>query len=385
MKRRDVLKWMGASFVALQAPSTFGSALPMKATAKKKLVWIVLRGALDSLHWIPPMHEKRQMQKLRPNLFAAISDKVLPLDENFALHPALPTVHQWYQEKQATPIVATYSGYGKRSHFEAQDYLERGGHQETNDDGWLARLVKVINSDSLAIARSTPISLRGEHDNLNWYPSNLPESDDGLFERLMHLYAESPILSERLAQGIALDEMTGLKRVKKVGRFPQLALSCGKLMNENPSVQVSMLELGGWDTHNQQAIRLSRRLQELDNGLKQLRIGLGNQWDDTLVVVATEFGRTAAENGTMGTDHGTASAILLAGGAVKGGNVLGDWPGLAPSNLYAGRDLKPTSNMYQWINTAVAQHFQLSDTQMKHLKTQQPLTDVSLIRTTVIA
>ncbi|MDC2887535.1 DUF1501 domain-containing protein [Psychrosphaera algicola] len=125
-----------------------------------------------------------------------------------------------------------------------------------------------------------------------------------------------------------------------------------------------MLELGGWDTHNNQANRLTRKLAELDNGLNALESALKETWNDTVVVIATEFGRTVRENGTGGTDHGTASCMFVAGGAVKGGKVLGEWPGLAPEQLFENRDLQPTSSAFSWMSALLSEHWQMSPDQL---------------------
>jgi len=126
----------------------------------------------------------------------------------------------------------------------------------------------------------------------------------------------------------------------------------------------AMLELGGWDTHKGQANRLARGLNELDKGLAVLKEGLGSDWQNTVVIVGTEFGRTAKENGTGGTDHGTASALFFAGGAINGGRVLGQWPGLSERALFQKRDLRPTSNMYSWLATVLGEHWQMSQQEL---------------------
>jgi uncharacterized protein (DUF1501 family) len=128
-----------------------------------------------------------------------------------------------------------------------------------------------------------------------------------------------------------------------------------------------MLEMSGWDTHQNQIGRLDRQFQQLDEGIAALRKNLAEQWDQTVVVVTTEFGRTVAENGTRGTDHGTASAMFIAGGAVAGGRVRGRWPGLAVSKLYEGRDLMPTSDTRQWIRAILSQHWKLNSAQLEYV------------------
>jgi uncharacterized protein (DUF1501 family) len=155
------------------------------------------------------------------------------------------------------------------------------------------------------------------------------------------------------------------KSNSKKGRFSDLAKSCANLMVKDNSIDCAMLELGGWDTHNNQNARLARQLTLLDDGLAELKSGLGKQWQDTVVIVASEFGRTVKQNGTLGTDHGTGSALFLAGGAVNGGQVLGKWPGLKNEQLFEGRDLMPTSNTFSWIANVLEQHWSLTPNQLK--------------------
>ena len=162
---------------------------------------------------------------------------------------------------------------------------------------------------------------------------------------------------------------------RKKSNFIELAKSAGLLLNGADAPDAAMLEMGGWDTHNNQLPRLNRQLSDLDQGMKALKQSLGPVWKKTLVVIATEFGRTVRANGTKGTDHGTGSALFLAGGAVKGGKVMGDWPGLSTQDLYQGRDLQPTSDVRSWIGGALAGHWGLSEAQLAAvLPGAQPVT-----------
>ncbi|WP_440876700.1 DUF1501 domain-containing protein [Thalassotalea sp. PLHSN55] len=380
MQRRQFMKSLAASLVVFQSP-LMANVLVNKAQKQPKIVWLILRGGLDSLHTVVPTFDDN-LKTLRPSLNKAIKDKTLQLDNGYALHPALKNLHSWYQQKQLLPVVAVSSGYRERSHFDAQDFLESGKAEIDHQSGWLGRLVAQQNKAALAIARSTPITMRGNKAVDTWYPSKLKEADDDIYQALSKMYQEDELLSERLASGMAVEDMTMSNDSKKQqGNFIELAKSCGTLLKGEQGVDCAMLELGGWDTHNNQANRLNRQLSTLDKGLALLKQTLGEHWQETLVVVATEFGRTAKENGTAGTDHGSASAMFLAGGAVNGGQVLGQWPGLAQAQLFEQRDLKPTSSTFSWIATAIKQHWQLDTNQINEAFPSAPILKHQLIKT----
>ena len=375
LSRREFIKMAGGSLAVLSIPmgsafafgSTSGSASGLTSLLSKqmnnpKIVWVLLRGALDSLHTIVPTADP-QYKTLRPKLSSSFKAPLLPLEKGFALHPSLKNLHAWYQEKSLLPIVAVSSGYKKRSHFDGQDFLESGKGKIDHDTGWLARAVDVKNKRALAVSRSIPISLRSS-DNVNtWYPSNLKDSDDDIYVALDKLYQNDELLRDSLEGGLEVRGLVGdnkRKRNKRKGKFIDLSKACAKLMVGEQGVDCAMLELGGWDTHNNQGLRLDGKLRELDQGLAELKSGLGKEWQNTVVIIGTEFGRTAKENGTGGTDHGTGSALFLAGGAINGGKVKGSWPGLKNEQLFQKRDLMPTTNSFSWIGNVLSQHWQLT-------------------------
>lgn len=366
MKRRHFIKTVGASLVLFQGATLANkvNVLAGKPVNSKKIVWVVLRGALDSLHTVVPTFESN-LSTLRPTLYKGIQSKLLPLDNGFAFNPALKHLHTWYKNKELTPVVAVSSGYKRRSHFDGQDFLESGLTEINENSGWLARALKHKNKEGLAVSRSTPISLRGSENASTWYPSSLKDADDDIYTALGKMYAEDELLSSRLQEGLNIQDMAGTSiSEKRKGKFADLAKSCAQLLKNNKKIDCAMLELGGWDTHNNQKVRLKKQLAVLDNGLESLKQGLGDTWKDTVVIVATEFGRTARENGTGGTDHGTASSLFIAGGSVKGGKVLGEWPGLNESQLFEKRDLMPTSNSFSWVAGVLGQQWGLSEQQL---------------------
>jgi len=382
VSRRKFIKMLGAGLAVLSIPMGSTVALAAQHSARPKIVWVVLRGALDSLHTIIPTTDTNYKQ-LRPKLSSSFKAPLLPLDKGFALHPALGNLHQWYQDKSLIPVVAVSSGYQRRSHFDGQDFLETGLTDIDHDNGWLARAIDIKNKRALAVSRATPISLRSSERVNTWYPSKLKSADDDIYQALAKLYQQDELLQNTLAKGLAVKGMVMDETVEKrgkQGKFIDLSKACAKLMRGAQGADCAMLELGGWDTHNNQASRLDKKLTELDNGLAQLRQGLANDWQNTVVIIATEFGRTAKENGTSGTDHGTGSALFLAGGAIKGGKIQGDWPGLAESELFEKRDLMPTTNSFSWIANVLAQHWQFNKQELAQVFPQVNAYNNSLIR-----
>lgn len=372
LSRRKFIKAATAGLATLSIPSSavFAAALTKQTAAKlqsnPKIIWVLLRGALDSLHTVIPTFDQ-QYKALRPNLSSSFKGPLLPLEKGFALHPALTNLHQWYQEKSMLPIVAVSTGYQQRSHFDGQDYFESGKNNIDHDSGWLGRAVALKNKNALAIARTTPISLRSS-DRVNaWYPSKFAGADDDIYDALAQLYQDDELLSKTLNNGREIKGLLPVKSLaakKQQGKFIELSKNCAKLMTGPQGVDCAMLELGGWDTHNNQANRLEQKLSELDLGLAALQEGLADTWQNTVIIIGTEFGRTVKENGTSGTDHGNASTMLMAGGAVSGGKVLGNWPGLELHELYKERDLMPTSNSFAWIGNILASHWQLSEQEL---------------------
>jgi uncharacterized protein (DUF1501 family) len=389
LSRRKFIQIAGASLAVLSFPMSSAFAVQASKSklnnkSKPKIVWVVLRGALDSLHTIVPTFDK-QYAKLRPKLSTSFDSPLLPLEKGFSLHPSLTNLYHWYQEKSLLPIVAVSSGYLKRSHFDGQDFLESGKGEIDHDSGWLARAIDIKNKSALAIARSTPISLRSPlvySEKVNtWYPSKFKNVDEDIYLALNKLYKNDQALKVSLTSALKMKNLVAdnSQSKKKHGKFIDLAKSCAKLMTAEEGIDCAMLELGGWDTHNNQSSRLSRKLSELDTGLAELKVGLGDEWQNTVVIIGTEFGRTAKENGTGGTDHGTASGLFIAGGAVNGGKVKGRWPGLKRDELFQQRDLMPTSNSFSWIASLLSQHWHLSEQELQQVFPQVKLYDDILI------
>lgn len=334
----------------LVAPQMILATVP----TERRFVFIIQRGAADGLNIVIP-HGDPAYSSLRRDL-AIDQGAARKLDAQFSLHPSLVRVGEMYGQGQAMFIHAVASPYRDRSHFDGQNVLETGGQQPyAVKDGWLNRLVTLMpdsKGQAIAIAATVPPALRGSAVVDSYAPSNLPDASDDLMQRVGLLYGGDPQLHPLWAAAVDARQtaQTGAARQDPAG----LGTLAATFLAKADGPRIAMLETGGWDTHTGQAGRLSAQLKALDTLLDALRTGMGGHWRNTTVLIATEFGRTAAVNGTGGTDHGTGSAAMLVGGAVKGGRVLADWPGLAQGQLFEGRDLRPTTPLDAVIAGAAA-------------------------------
>lgn len=358
LTRRSFIAVGGAagSLVTLGLPKMAFAA----ANTQRRFVFIIQRGAADGLSILAPTGDPN-FAPLRGD-FVQDSAGGAKLDNFFTLHPALAETAKIYADKQALFVHAVASPYRDRSHFDGQNVLETGGSAAYRlKDGWLNRLLGLIPPDeakALALSSTVPMALRGSHEVSSYASSQLPSPSDDLLSRVTSLYEADPQLHElwsaamdtRMKAGNPMQGAGGGQRGAATG-----ALAAKMLLGDG--ARIAMIETNGWDTHSGQRGRLNAQLHELDNTLAALKTGLGAEWRNTFVVVATEFGRTARPNGTGGTDHGQASAAMLLGGAVAGGKVISDWPGLTQAALYEGRDLKPTTDLDALIAGALAQHY----------------------------
>ena len=354
LNRRRMLQIGGAGVALLGLPRI---AFAATARTDKRFLFIIQRGAADGLATLGPTGDPAYAG-LRGDLAADLANGAR-LDSMFTLHPALAETAKMYAAKQALFVQAVASPYRDRSHFDGQNVLESGGAGAYRvKDGWLNRLLTQLpGGKAVALAPTVPLALRGAVPVESYAPSNLPQAGDDLLIRIGDLYAQDPQLGPLWTQAQAARMKAGeLGDAKGGGAAGELA---AKLMGGADGARIAMIETNGWDTHNGQRGRLAAQLRGLDALVASLKAGLGADWSNTLVLVATEFGRTAKANGTGGTDHGTGAMAMLIGGAVAGGRVIADWPGLGPSALYEGRDLKPTLDLDALIASALSQHFGL--------------------------
>ncbi|HEY0623482.1 DUF1501 domain-containing protein [Sphingomonas sp.] len=332
-----------------------------QAATDRRFVFIIQRGAADGLATVAPVGDPAFAAQ-RGVLAEDFADAP-KLDAMFALHPSLKNVAQLHAAKEALFVHAVASPYRDRSHFDAQNVLESGGTSAYQlKDGWLNRLLGVLpdaERKAIAVAATIPMAMRGKVEVSSYAPSSLPDASDDLLARVAMLYAQDPQLHAIWQQATATRALTSDLAADNGRNAAATGALAAKLLSPDNGARIAMIETGGWDTHAQQRGRLAGQLNGLDQMIASLKTGLGPLWGKTLVLVATEFGRTVKVNGTAGTDHGTASVAWLLGGAVKGGRVQADWPGLGDAALYEGRDLKPTAGLDSVIGSAVAAHFVL--------------------------
>ena len=421
MQRREFLT---AGALAASG-ALLGSRVTFAGTAngrKPRLVFIILRGALDGLAAVPACGDPGYAQ-LRGDLALArpgTDGGALALDGTFALHPSLAFMQQSYAARELIVFHAVASPYRDRSHFDGQNVLETGYPEpHAVETGWLNRALAAIPAAAapekergISIAPTAPLVMRGPAAVTSWSPSHLAPLDDDTLQRISDLYSRDPVLGQKLAEALAAeaiaDERTAgaadamgggaadagatadgsmmsaqadapgqmmadggtmgqagnrrpllAKRGKPGAQYSEVVAAAARFLRQEDGPQVAVFDTMGWDTHFNEGGaqgQLAQRLLVLDGALGALKTGLGPAWSDTAVLLATEFGRTVAENGTRGTDHGTATAAYLLGGAVKGGRVVADWPGLSPRGLYQDRDLRPTLDLRAVMKGLLAEH-----------------------------
>lgn len=378
LSRRQLIKGSAAS-LALWGFIPKGMAV---GTRDPRLLTIVLRGGLDGLSMIAPAGDPdyaRIRQKLALSKEGATAG--LPLDGFFVLNPSMTYLHSLYTKGEALAVHAVATPYRGRSHFDGQDVLESGlGGVSRAENGWLNRALAGLSvagkadPKGLAMGAVVPLVMRGTAPVMSWIPKAYGiQLRDSTIARLMDLYGQSdPKLAKAFAEGLEIDKVgmttaTGAMSApvlqpggpRAFRDFIETAETAAKFMSAGDGPRVAALSYNGWDTHANEGTvqgQLATRLAGLDAAIKAFAEGIGSAWKDTVVVIVTEFGRTAHTNGTEGTDHGTATAALLLGGAVKGGRVIAKWPGLADKNLYEGRDLAPTLDLRTVVKGVLRDH-----------------------------
>jgi uncharacterized protein (DUF1501 family) len=382
--RRQLLLASGTLFAWAYMPK-----LALAEGRDPRLLVIVLRGALDGLAAVPPVGD--------PNWTALRGDNALrldgatpalPLDGMFALHPAMPNLHRLYQAGAATIVHAVATPYRERSHFDGQDVLESGlVRPGAANTGWLNRALGTLEpadranpkaGDAFAVGPVTPLVVRGAAPVLAWTPSRLPPANDDTISRLLDLYRHTdPALAHALEERMGLATIAGVaganarpaparggNGAQVRAAFAESAGMAAKFLARPDGPRVGALAFDGWDTHANEGVmngRLAILLGALDGAIAAIETNMGAAWRETVVAVITEFGRTAKINGTEGTDHGTGTVAFLAGGALKGGRVIADWPGLAEASLYEKRDLRPTTDLHAILKGLLKDYLRVED------------------------
>jgi len=406
-------------FLACGALATGGALMTSRlafagAGLSSRFVFIILRGALDGLTAMPP-HGDADYARLRGELAIGApgsANGALELDNLFGLHPRLEFMHEAFLARELVAFHAVASPYRERSHFDGQDVLENGyARPHATQTGWLNRALGAVGSGrkelAVALGQNVPLVMRGPSPVASWSPSRLAALDEDTLDRVADLYASDPVLSRRLADALSANAIAAAaqeedtaqeqaaagsapdmaadaspempaegaasgqsqllaKRESARGRagarYVEVVRAAAGFLRREDGPQIAVFDATGWDTHANEGAaqgQLALRLAALDAGLRTLKEQLGPVWKDTAVLVATEFGRTAATNGTRGTDHGTGAAAFLLGGAIQGGRVVCDWPGLSQRALYQERDLKPTLDLRAVMKGVLSEHLQV--------------------------
>lgn len=370
LSRRAMLGATAGLFSWAMVPKAAEAASP---NADPRLLVVVLRGGMDGLSLVVP-HGDPNYVSTRGALAMPVQS-TLKLDSFFALHPQMAAFARLYRAGDAAIVQATCPPVRTRSHFDCQDNLENGmPGLAYGATGWLNRLLAVLPADSpvrlkgaVQVADS-PLLLRGSAPVLAWSVSSLNRAPDATLDLIGKLYRDvdpayaavlqSGRASRRLAEGVDAGN-------RKIDGLQRSFEGAGRLLGSASGPRIAVLSVHSWDTHATQGSikgKVADRLGELDRGIAGFQAAVGRAWSNTVVLIVTEFGRTVRNNGINGTDHGTATVALLAGGAVQGGRILGDWPGLAPRDLLEGRDLKPSSDLRSVFKGVLREHLDVPDT-----------------------
>ena len=367
LRRRGFLAAAAAAALgAWPALSLAGRAGP----ADPRFVLVILRGGMDGLGAAPALGDPAFAAARGP--LAGLPAPALPLDATLCLHPHLAELHAMFGRGEAAVVQAVGLAYRERSHFDAQQVLESGGTRPYElATGWLGRALAAGGRKGIALSTAVPLVLRGQAIVDTWAPSASPDPSADLVARLQRMYAGDAPLATTLerARTLHLDAPAAVAMAApgpaRPSGFVALAQRAAEFLAQPAGAQAAVLEIGGWDTHANQANpngALANGLRQLDAGLAALRAGLlaGNAWKRTVVVVASEFGREVAVNGTLGTDHGSGGVAFVLGGPVAGGRVVGDWPGLAKGQRFEGRDLRATTDLRGVLKGVLGDHLQVA-------------------------
>lgn len=373
ISRRTFLKQLGAgaacAAMATTLPARFAFAA---APGNKRLLVVILRGAMDGLAAVVPFGDKAYADIRGSMALPQDAETLINLDGFFALHHSLKPLATMFAQKELIILHAVATPYRERSHFDAQDLLENGSDTPRSlSTGWLNRAIATMGTppEALAVGSAVPLMLRGSAKVASWAPSMLPEADEDFLTRVMRMYERDPLLMNALVSAQEMRRMDsggGMGGARGPRAFIAMMKKAASFMNAASGARIGTVETGGWDTHANQGLgtgKLTNNFDILAQGLEAYREGMGAAWKDTAVLVVTEFGRTVKGNGTGGTDHGTASAAFLLGGSVNGGRIVGDWPGL--SKLYQDRDLMPANDLRALLKGTLHQHLGIAPAQLE--------------------
>ena len=386
MKRRNFIRAASLATGGMLIPVGLNSWVARgvgQSLNSKRLIVVLLRGGMDGLNVVVP-HQETDYYQYRPTIAVPYPQEkqgVLDLDGFFGLNPQLKNLMPFWRDKSLGLIHSSGLPIPERSHFQAQDYLENGtpGIKNTRD-GWMNRLLAELSTDSLTqalnVGLTTPYILKGKMKIANLKPGKdsvgtIPTDNPVVSQAFDSLYSGSDALSQAYQDGrkarakimtdLTQEMMSASRGAKNVNAFVDDAGEVARLMLGNAKTQIAFMEIGGWDSHINQNAILDRLLKPLGEGLATLARDLKSIYADTVIVVMSEFGRTAQENGTKGTDHGHGNAMLLLGGAIQGGKVYGQWQGLNSSALHQERDLAVTTDYREVMGNILQSHLGIDE------------------------
>lgn len=361
--RREFLTSAAASSLVLSS----GVALA-NAPTDQRLVIILQRGGQDGLQALPPFADPAYY-RARPTIGIRPPGEeggALNLNGTFGLHPEMTFLAELYAKGELIAVPAASTRYRERSHFDGQDLLENGsGRPDGARSGFLNRALAGLpdaeNPAGLNIGLKAPLILFGDHPTQTFAPSNYPAPSDQFLDLLAETYEDDPALAAALAAAVEDDLELELSR-EQIGRIngrsdaSLTASIVGPLLARPRGPRVTVIESQGWDTHNNISFRGKRLFRGLSDTFAALAEAMAPVWDKTLIISVSEFGRSLHQNGGNGTDHGTGGTMFLAGGAVRGGRVIGDWPGLRTRDLYQERDVYPANSVEGVLKAALIDH-----------------------------
>ena len=381
--RRDVLRGL-----ALFSGWAFAPRLVSAAGARDpRFLFVILRGALDGLAAVAPIGDPHYEQARGGLVMPASGPQAgLAIGDFFALNPNMPALHKLVSRGDAAIVHATATPYRDRSHFDGQDVLESGQPGPGQlDTGWLNRLIGTLQpgdpvraASALALSEAVPLVMRGPQKVVTWTPEGFPDASSDTRLRLLDLYTHTdPGLAGLLEDALALQGVAGsqammagpgqadLSRLSRT--FGDLGAAAGRLLAQPDGPRIAALSYPGWDTHRSQGLidgQIANLLTALDTAIASMHRELQPVWHETVIVIATEFGRAVAINGTRGTDHGTGTIAILLGGAVNGGRVIADWPGLSERSLLGARDLMPTTDLRAVLKGVARDHLGVGEREL---------------------